>query len=97
GPVLGRDSKGSKDLRRDCAGGSYYFRLHHWTTQSTSRIITVTFTLADLLKTHGRTPHSLQSDAEIRLVLSWLGVQTVLLNIGIKYDMTARYIYPVNP
>ncbi|GFW43115.1 hypothetical protein TNCV_1475101 [Trichonephila clavipes] len=57
------------------------------TAHPTSRISTLTTTSADLLKTRRRLTHSLLIDAEIGLVLSWLGVQTVLLNIGIKYDM----------
>ncbi|GFV67615.1 hypothetical protein TNCV_4622951 [Trichonephila clavipes] len=57
------------------------------TAQPTSCKSTLTITSADLLKTCGRTTHSLLIDTEIGLVLSLLGVQTVLLNIGIIYDM----------
>ncbi|GFV10807.1 integrase catalytic domain-containing protein [Trichonephila clavipes] len=52
------------------------------TTQPTSRISTLTST--DLRRPRERTTHWLLIDAEIGLVLSWLGVQTALLRIKNK-------------
>ncbi|GFV36500.1 hypothetical protein TNCV_2260191 [Trichonephila clavipes] len=57
------------------------------TTQPTSRIRTFTSTFAGLKKTRLLTTHSLLINAERGLILSWLGVQTDLLNLGIKYNM----------
>ncbi|GFU89987.1 hypothetical protein TNCV_2438741 [Trichonephila clavipes] len=58
------------------------------TAQPTSQLSTWTSTSADLLKIRGRMFHSLLIDAgNSTRLLSWLGVQNDLLNIGIKYDM----------
>ncbi|GFT62993.1 hypothetical protein TNCV_1607651 [Trichonephila clavipes] len=67
------------------------------TTQPASRIRTLTSTPANLRReVHERTTHWLMIDAEIKLVLSWLGVQTALLNIRVsdyvrKHDFAKAY------